>query len=148
MKDELLEVISEHFAVAILPLLHKKIFKGIPLDKMSLQMTPSNMDVLFMLSEVREATISELCHHLNISRPNMTPIIDKLVQYQLVERQTSEEDRRVTKIKITAYGDQFFNEACKIIRNHIKSAFASLDNDDLTALKECFVTLKTILIKI
>jgi len=148
MKNELLEVISEHFATAVLPLLHKKIFKAIPVDKLPLHLTPSNVDVLFLLFEMRSATVSELCNHLKISRPNMTPLIDKLVEYKLVERKTSEEDRRVIQIKITELGDQFCKEGQIFIRNHIKSTFATLENDDLIALKECFATLKTILMKI
>lgn len=148
MKNELLEAVSEQFAGAVLPLFHKKIFKAIPIDKLPLHLTPSNMDVLFLLLEIRSATISELCNHLKISRPNMTPIIDKLVEYKLVERKTSEEDRRVTQISITALGDQLCKELQNSMRDHIKSTFASLENDDLIALKECLATLKTILMKV
>src|SRR5690554_4607528 len=113
MKKEVLDSISEHFTV-IFPLFHKKIFGQISADEMTLQLSPTNIHVLFILFELRSATVSELSNQLKISRPNMTPLLDKLIQFGLAVRKTRENDRRVIQIDITDEGDKL----CKEMNEH------------------------------
>lgn len=147
MKNELLDTIPEYF-VAVMPLLKKKIFRTFPIDKMPLQLSRTNLETLFVLFEMRRTTVSELSNQLHISRPNMTPLIDKLVQHKLVERKTNEEDRRVIQIEITAEGDQFCKELHGLLLEQIKSKLDSLENEDLIELKKCMISLKSIVMKI
>jgi DNA-binding MarR family transcriptional regulator len=104
--------------------------------------------VLFLLFEIRRASVSELCNLLNISGPNMTPLIDKLAQLNLLSRNPSAEDRRVIQIEITAEGDSFCKEIQLLIHGQIESTLDSLNDDDLIVLRESLFSLKSIIMKI
>jgi DNA-binding MarR family transcriptional regulator len=147
MKAELLKTISEHFA-SIVPLLHKKMFRNFPMEKIPLQLTRSNKEVLFSLFEIRRASVTELCNLLHISGPNMTPLIDKLVKFKFLCRKPSEEDRRVVQIEITNEGDLFCKEMKLLLQQQIESNLDSLDDEDLIVLRESLISLKKIIMKI
>ncbi|RED58070.1 MarR family transcriptional regulator [Cohnella lupini] len=147
MNAEIMDTISESF-VTVVPLLKKKLFRTFPIDNMPYQLSRSNLEVLFALYESRTSTVSELSNLMHISRPNMTPLVDKLVQHELVDRRTSNEDRRVIQIRITDAGDRLCKEMHERLMNQIKSKLDSLEHDDLIELQKCMVSLKSIALKI
>ncbi len=147
MNAEIMETISESF-VTVVPLLKKKLFRTFPIDNMPFQLSRSNLEVLFALYEARTATVSELCNQMRISRPNMTPLVDKLVLHELVDRRSGAEDRRVIQIRITAAGDQLCKEMHERLMNQIKSKLNSLEHADLIELQKCMISLKSIALKI
>lgn len=83
-----------------------------------------------MLYELRSATVSKISKQLNISRPNMTPLLDKLKQIGLAKWMTRKDDRRVIQIDITS-----------------ESKITILDATDLIELEDSLFRLKTILLK-
>jgi DNA-binding MarR family transcriptional regulator len=123
-------------------------FRNFPMEKIPLQLSRSNKEVLFSLFEVRSASVTELCNLLHISGPNMTPLIDKLVQFKLLSRKPSEEDRRVVQIEITNEGDLYCKELQLLLQEQIESNLDSLDDEDLIVLKESLISLKSIIMKI
>ena len=85
------------------PLLKKRLVKlsaiqseqGIPL---------SHVQVLAMLEEVGSMSVSEISKRFGIAKPNITPLVDRLVNAGLVDRVRSETDRRVVNIVILEEG--------------------------------------------
>jgi len=146
MKNELLEEISTNL-VSVIPSLHKQVFKSFPMDRLPLNLARSSTEVLLMLDEMRSTTVRELCKQMQISGPNMTPLIDKLVQNKLVNRKPDEEDRRVIQIEITPEGDLYCAKMREILMDVIKEKFASLHDEDLIELKKALVTLSSVLMK-
>ena len=53
-------------------------------------MPPSHTQVLLLLHENGTLAVSEIGKRLAISRPNMTPLLNKLIQEELIERHYSE----------------------------------------------------------
>ncbi|BBI36312.1 MarR family transcriptional regulator [Cohnella abietis] len=147
MKADLIDTISHYFLTDV-RLLRKKLFTSFPTDKIPHHLTRSNLEVLFVLFELRRTSVTDLCNRLCISRPNMTPLINKLVQHDWVERQTSSEDRRVIQIAITTKGDQFCKEIHELLLSQIKLRLESLETEDLIELKRCMDSLKSIAKKI
>jgi len=147
MRTELLDTVSECFMTAV-PLIKKKLFRSFSLDNIPFQLSRSNLEVLLSLYELRSASVTELCNQLRISRPNMTPLIDKLVNHELAERTTSTEDRRVVKIAITSGGDQLCKELQKKLTEQIRLKLDSLNDDDLLELRKCMASLQSIASKI
>ncbi|RKP51682.1 MarR family transcriptional regulator [Cohnella endophytica] len=147
MKTDLSDSISESF-VTLVPLLNQKLLRNLPLDQMALNLSPTNFHLLRALYEKRKATITELCNHMRVSRPNMTPLVDKLVRHGLVRRRPTAEDRRFVEIEITEEGDRHCREMRQMILKHIHSKLESLDEEDLAALEQCLNTMKTIALKI
>lgn len=86
-----------------LPLLRKRLLHmdsiqaehGIPL---------SHVQVLTMLNEQESLSVSEISRRLGIAKPNITPLVDRLLEMGLVDRRRDENDRRVVNIVILPQG--------------------------------------------
>lgn len=74
-----------------------------------LDLTMQQMKVIMMLEYRGELPVSALAESLNVSLPNMTGIIDRLVQNELVERIPSPHDRRVILLKSTPKSKEIFD---------------------------------------
>jgi DNA-binding MarR family transcriptional regulator len=61
-------------------------------------------------------TVSSLAELLHISRPGVTRIMDRLVQFDLVAREEDREDRRRVLVRRTSRGAAFFRELVGIAR--------------------------------
>lgn len=65
---------------------------------------PSHGDILVILFKGEKYTMKELADRINRTKPTVTVLIDKLVEYGYVEREKSRTDSRVTYIKLTGKG--------------------------------------------
>ena len=64
----------------------------------------SHMQVLAMLNDNGSMSVSEISRRLGIAKPNITPLVDRLILAGLVERCRDENDRRVVNISICQSG--------------------------------------------
>ena len=82
----------------VMPLLRKRLLRldvvqaehGIPL---------SHAQVLAMLSENKSMSVSEISRRLGIAKPNITPLVDRLIASDLVDRVRDTGDRRVRVVQ-------------------------------------------------
>ncbi|MFK4300193.1 MULTISPECIES: MarR family winged helix-turn-helix transcriptional regulator [unclassified Paenibacillus] len=146
MDTQLLGNISENI-LGLFPMVKKKFFTYGPLD-FPLHLSPNNFQALLLLREVRLSTVSDLSKLLNVSRPNMTPLLDKLVELGLADRQSCDSDRRVVNVAITEEGDAFCEQVFHTFSNKIQERLVLLPEEDLSHLSETLNELKQILLKI
>jgi MarR family 2-MHQ and catechol resistance regulon transcriptional repressor len=104
--------------------------------------------ILGILIDLGQLPISEIGRKLYISKPNMTPLIDKLVEDGCVKRSRSDEDRRIVNIKITEKGKKFLFEARKVMEKNIKENLSNLDENEIKILNESLENIKKITLKI
>ena len=97
---------------------------------------PSQIRVLFFLKGHGENTMSTLAHHLHISRPNLTPLIDKLIEDGYVERNASSKDRRILLISLSEKGWVFLEEMNKMVIENFKERIKSLSDEEIVILNE------------
>ncbi|AZV56921.1 MarR family transcriptional regulator [Clostridium sp. AWRP] len=90
--------------------------------------------VLGILHEEGDLPISKLCKKLTISSPQMTIIIDKLVDLNLVYRVHNEQDRRTININITGKGKEYSLEILEIVKENLKNKLINLSSEDLLIL--------------
>lgn len=64
----------------------------------------SHVQVLAMLNDNGSMSVSEISRRLGIAKPNITPLVDRLTESSLVERQRDAHDRRVVNIVIRPEG--------------------------------------------
>lgn len=57
-----------------------------------------------MLEEVGSMTVSEISRKFGMAKPNITPLVDRLIQHGLVDRVHSDSDRRVVNVVILDEG--------------------------------------------
>jgi DNA-binding MarR family transcriptional regulator len=65
---------------------------------------PSHGDILTVLFQAEECTMKELASRINRTKPTVTVLVEKLVDYGFVEKGKNPADSRVTLIRLTSKG--------------------------------------------
>lgn len=109
---------------------------------------PSHIKVIFYLHGRDSASVSEIAKKLCISKPNMTPIIDKLVNQDFVTRYEDPNDRRVLRVKLSEKSIAFLDEVKESVTKQFASKLSVLDESELKELSTSADTIKNILSKL
>jgi DNA-binding MarR family transcriptional regulator len=89
--------------------------------------------------------MSEIGKRMDISKPYMTALVDKLIREGLVKRIPDVHDRRVVNVVITRAGRDTLKEFRKNTRKIIMENLSSLTSDDVSALHESLKTIRDIM---
>lgn len=65
---------------------------------------PSHGDILIILFSSEKFTMKELAEKIHRTKPTVTVLVEKLIQYGFVEKEKSQTDNRITYIKLTKKG--------------------------------------------
>jgi DNA-binding MarR family transcriptional regulator len=76
----------------------------------SLRLTPSQFDVIATLGDTEGMTCSELSTQTLVTKGTLTGVLDRLVSKGLIRRDAMKNDRRCTRISLTAKGDVLFRK--------------------------------------
>lgn len=95
-----------------------------------------------------DLSMSELGNRLQVTKQNITVLVDKLEKLGFVERISSEKDRRVFLIKLNEKGKEFFKVNIDKYKNSFSDTFSKLNSEDLEAFKDAILTLNKILPKL
>lgn len=109
---------------------------------------PSHARVIFYLLEFNSSAISQIADNLGISKSNMTPIIDNLINYGLVNRYPDSRDRRVLRIELTDKSHKLLDSFRIGIRNSFVEKISPLSNDEIILLNDSISNLVTLLKKL
>ena len=93
---------------------------------------PSTIPIWYAALYLAEQSAKDL----SISKPNMTPIIDKLVNEGYVERYCDDNDRRVILIKHTKSACNLFKSLEEQVKINIYNKIKNLNEDELNKLSE------------
>ncbi len=80
--------------------------------------------------------MSELGKRLHRSKPNMTAIVNKLIDEGKVKRLPDKDDRRVVRIMMTEKGREFLKDAKQAVRENMRKSLSGIDKAELEALAE------------
>ncbi|KZL89600.1 MarR family winged helix-turn-helix transcriptional regulator [Clostridium magnum] len=127
--------------------LHRKFFNPSEITK-NLPIPPSHIKVIIHLAHHGACSISEAAKNLTISKPNMTPIIDKLISEGMVTRYNDPNDRRILRIELTEKAHEFIKEQEEAIKNNLAQKISSLDSKDLEALNTHVRGITDIILKV
>lgn len=95
-------------------------------------LSPGRLSVLMVLNTYPEKQIplSEIGQHLVVSRPNITGLIDSLVDDGLVKRINHPEDRRMVLAHLTPQGREFMRKFVPFHLRLVNSAMAALTRNE------------------
>jgi DNA-binding MarR family transcriptional regulator len=110
--------------------------------------TPGAYYVLHLLVREGELSMTEIGEWLYISKPNVTTLIDKLIEKGFTERLHDKQDRRIIKIKVTKKGLAFIEKSKKEFSVQVKKKLLTLSEEELNKLIVSFQTIKEIMSKI
>ncbi|ACL75547.1 MarR family winged helix-turn-helix transcriptional regulator [Ruminiclostridium cellulolyticum] len=116
-------------------------FKGLPIP-------PSHTKVLFRLAKLGPCPVSHLANDLIISRPNMTPIIDKLIAEGYADRYDAPNDRRIIMVRLTEKAHTLLHSIEQKAKSLFVEKLSALDEKDLLNLKNIIPELNNIVLKI
>lgn len=127
----------------ILPLIHRKLLK-VEFERVNPNLSRLHYIVLRILNDHSRLPISEIGKNLFIPKPQMTALVDRLIQFGMVARLPDTEDRRVININLTDAGRKTLEECDKLIRDSIRQKLSSLTPGDLEAFLRCTTELQEI----
>jgi len=150
MRNDILDSISEDL-FSIPPLLFRGIRRKLlktALANIDVDISPLHFEIMKLLEEAETLRVAEIGERLQIARPQMTHLIDKLVDLNIVERQTGTADRRTINIVLTSKGRITLEEHDNCIRNAIKETLSSLTSEELEDLSASLRKLRDIFLKL
>jgi DNA-binding MarR family transcriptional regulator len=96
--------------------------------------TATQLNVLKLLSEIGDLSLSELSRRIAAQNSTVTGIVDRMVQADLVVREQSAEDRRVWRIRPTDKGRGIAKKVQLAPWDLLHDAVESLDKKEKDAL--------------
>jgi DNA-binding MarR family transcriptional regulator len=124
------------------PLLYKNLLKP---TRNSTPMAPGAVFVLWVLKKYMVMSMSEIGRKLNMPKPHVTVLVDKLIAEDLVERINDPNDRRIVNIQITDKGIETILEIKKDTCEDLRYKLLSLDEEKLEILSIASQQVKDIL---
>ncbi len=113
-------------------------------------MKPLPMDPQYMLLGLLKQgamPMTELGRHLGRSKPNMTAIVDGLIDGGLARRLHDKSDRRIVRIEMTEKGKTVMEERKKTARQAIRANLAELSESELEELCDSLEKVNRIIAK-
>lgn len=97
---------------------------------------PSHGEILYHLFAGKTYTMKELAEKIHRTRPTVTVLVDKLVDYGYVRKEKNLEDNRVTFISLTEKGLELEPAFKEITDKLLSTAYKGLSKQQALALEE------------
>lgn len=146
--------IQERIAVdllTILPLIFRRIRRKLiktTLADIDVNITPHHFEIMKLLEEKGTLHVAEIGERLQIAKAQMTKLIDKLADLNIVERKTDTADRRTINITLTGQGRTVLEEHKNSIMSAIRETISRLTDKELEDLSTSLRTLQDIFSKL
>lgn len=100
------------------------------------ELTKPHISLLFLLKAKGPCKMSSLGKMLYVSKPNVTILVEKLVEFNMVKRTLDEKDRRLIYIEITDTGRDFLKECVESMKGVFCENIKKFSPEDLNILKQ------------
>jgi MarR family transcriptional regulator, organic hydroperoxide resistance regulator len=107
-----------------------------PQPWMELNLTVVQLKSLFFIAAKGKTNFKKLAEALAVTPPNVTGIIDRLVEQGLVSRTENQDDRRIMLLQVTAKGQDLLNHLRESRTNQMTQILARLNNEELISLAQ------------
>lgn len=131
----------------IVPLFKRDIMKP-ETDNGQSDLSPLQLQILFLLEDMGIQPMSEIGKHLQINKSNLTPLIQRLIDKELAERIQDDKDRRYVKIGLTKQGIKALEAQKSRIAEQLKSKLSALNPDEQQKLSAALAEVKSIMVKL
>ena len=149
MRNSILNNVTDDL-LATLPLIlrifRKKLFKLTTIIYEGI--SPLHHEIMKTLEKEGTLHIAEIASRLLIPRPQMTYLIDKLVDLELVERHIGVADRRITNVTLTDKARVMLEEIDSLVKSNVEEALSSLTHEEMQELLASVKKLREIFSKL
>ena len=134
-KKDLDEVIGD--LLSLTPLIrrsiHRKLLKA-AFTKVEEDVSMPHLEIMKILEVEGTRHIAEIGEHLQIPKPQMTHLIDRLEKLGIVQRQSDTSDRRITNVVLTDHGRDIVHDIDENLYTGISETLACLSDTELRDL--------------
>jgi DNA-binding MarR family transcriptional regulator len=143
-KDAGIEDFSRQVVMLILHIMRN--FRHSGLGMMTdVEVSYSQILVMYALLETGQATMSELSRWLKISHGVATRMVDRLVEKGMVERKRDEADRRVVLVSLSKEGRGFAEKMISVHLDRMDSVFESVGKEKSESFLELLAQINDLL---
>ena len=149
-RGEILERVAIDL-LSIPPLIFREIRRKLvktALADIDVDITPLHFEILRLLEKEGRLHVAEIGEKLHVAKAQMTHLIDKLVDLEIVERHTDKTDRRMINIVLTDKGKTTLEEHDKSIRKAMKDTLSCFSDKELDDLSDSLRKLRDLLSKL
>ncbi len=133
--------------LTILPLIFRRIRRKLTrttLTDIEVNITPHHFEIMRLLEEEGTLYLAEIGESLQIAKAQMTKLIDKLVDLNIVAKKTDTADRRTINIALTGQGRTVLEEHKSNVISAIRETISRLSDKELEDLSTSLRTLQDI----
>lgn len=131
----------------LIPLFEKKISRPIT-QQSKTGLSPMQVQTLTTLQKKNTCTMTALANEMLMPKQQLTPLIDKLVTEEFVQREHDNIDRRIVRITLTLSGMNLLENSKKDTLKILNAKLECLDKHDLLGLSNALTDLSRILQKL
>ncbi|MBQ6716705.1 MAG: MarR family transcriptional regulator [Clostridia bacterium] len=145
-------VVSEHREklawqiLTIAPVLKKRLFRP-DFEQGANQLPLSYAQVLATLNIEQSMTVTEISERFDIAKPNITPLIDRMIDAGYVKRVRNSTDRRVVHVVILEKGREKVKEMVESLKGAIHGWSSEITDEDMARVTDAIDVLSSILAK-
>jgi len=110
--------------------------------------SPLHFEIMSLLKETGTLHVAEIGEKLHLAKAQMTHLIDKLVDLNMVERKTNLADRRTINITLTGRGRAFLEEHKNRLVSTAMETMSRLTDEELEDLANTLKKLRDMLSKL
>ena len=107
----------------------------------------SHVQVLVMLDHRGSLSITEISNSFGIAKPNITPLVDRLIEEGLVMRERNSADRRVVNVVICEKGRERLADIYRRLCDNLFDWTRTLSREDLASFNDALETIVRLLSK-
>jgi DNA-binding MarR family transcriptional regulator len=150
MKKSMLDSIVSDL-LSVTPLIRRNIQRKIvrtAFAQIERDISLPHLEVIVTLKEEGTRHIAEIGEKLQIPKPQMTHLIDRLENLNIVQRRPDTSDRRIINVALTDKGVEIIEELDRIIKSSLREKLSSLSDEELRELSRCLRRLGDIFTKL
>jgi DNA-binding MarR family transcriptional regulator len=110
-----------------------------------IDLTPQQLEILALLDKEGELRVVDIGKKLQISKAQMTQVIDKLSKRKFIDRNSCSVDRRVIHITLTSHGKNSLVANQSKLLNFMRDAMSQLSENELKELSKALQRVREII---
>jgi len=107
--------------------------------------TPLAYHILLQLRDKQTLSMTGVSRKLGIPKPNVTALVDKLIEKKLTERIHDTQDRRIVMIRLTKKGYDFLETTRKTYNAQVSDKLLMLPEKDLEHFADALLIVRNTL---
>jgi len=132
--------------LTVAPMLKKRLFRP-DFEQGANQMPLSYAQVLATLDIEESMTVTEISERFDIAKPNITPLIDRMIEAGYVKRVRNSTDRRVVHVFILEKGREKVREMIESLKEAIQGWSMNVTAEEAGRITDALEVIRSIFAK-